>query len=574
MTVLGSGFLAAALLAAYAFSQHRFFTVDEFQYIHATWLVSEGEVPYRDFYEHHFPLSYVLHAPLLWSDGSFPERALGLRLAVFLWWVGCVGVASAWAARLSGDAKVGLLAGALGLLLGFSAMSAIDFRADNFGAFLLLAGCAWLEMNRGAARRGRAILGGIVLALAIAMTQKMLFVVGATVVGWWAWDALRAREGRAPFLPRPGACLAGGLAVGALALALAAAFGVLASGFEITILQAIEHEALYPAVSGWLYWKPFLAAAPISSALLVLFAGLYFVLARDGFWGVPLAVSLLGGVLVQAQYPYNYVFPCLVVALLAARGFGLSLAWLDRRFERVPAWTPLLYLLAFGLAADQGRFLLGTTSNAHQLEILSKIERTTGPDDVVIDNSGGALFRPHASYYYHHGDAHRLMFEDYFRDELVGDYRESEALLWIMDYRLRELPKPVHDYFQRHYVRVDGSLFGLGFHLRRGGKSERTTTIEVVREGDYYVFPAPVKLSSGLRREPRETDLRLDGAPLRASRVHLDAGEHEVVVAAGAPGYTVTLIPPDAFILGEEDRFARELDGARAYQLLFEYEKP
>ncbi|MFP6578625.1 MAG: hypothetical protein VCC02_02380, partial [Myxococcota bacterium] len=68
--------------------------------------------------------------------------------------------------------------------------------------------------------------------------------------------------------------------------------------------------------------------------------------------------------------------------------------------------------------------------------------------------------------------------------------------------------------------------------------------------------------------------LRLDGAPLRTSRVHLDAGEHEVVVAAGAPGYTVTLIPPDAFILGEEERFARELDGARAYQLLFEYEKP
>ncbi|HIF76758.1 MAG TPA: RsmB/NOP family class I SAM-dependent RNA methyltransferase, partial [Sulfitobacter sp.] len=29
------------------------------------------------------------------------------------------------------------------------------------------------------------------------MTQKMLFVVGATVVGWWAWDALRA-----PRLPK------------------------------------------------------------------------------------------------------------------------------------------------------------------------------------------------------------------------------------------------------------------------------------------------------------------------------------------------------------------------------------
>jgi hypothetical protein len=48
---------------AYDFGQRRFFTIDEYQYGHATWLVSQGQRPYLDFYEHHFPLSYVLHAP-------------------------------------------------------------------------------------------------------------------------------------------------------------------------------------------------------------------------------------------------------------------------------------------------------------------------------------------------------------------------------------------------------------------------------------------------------------------------------------------------------------------------------
>ncbi len=47
----------ASLYSVYEFGQDRFFTVDEYQFGHATWLVSEGEKPYLDFYEHHFPLS-------------------------------------------------------------------------------------------------------------------------------------------------------------------------------------------------------------------------------------------------------------------------------------------------------------------------------------------------------------------------------------------------------------------------------------------------------------------------------------------------------------------------------------
>ncbi len=75
---------AVSLQAVYEFGQDRFFTVDEYQFGHATWLVSEGEKPYVDFYEHHFPLSYVLHAPVLLLDGSFSERILRLRKVPFV----------------------------------------------------------------------------------------------------------------------------------------------------------------------------------------------------------------------------------------------------------------------------------------------------------------------------------------------------------------------------------------------------------------------------------------------------------------------------------------------------------
>ena len=43
----------------YTFGQERFFTIDEYQWGHASWLVATGQIPYRDFYEHHLPLGYL-----------------------------------------------------------------------------------------------------------------------------------------------------------------------------------------------------------------------------------------------------------------------------------------------------------------------------------------------------------------------------------------------------------------------------------------------------------------------------------------------------------------------------------
>src|SRR3989304_3084629 len=39
--------------------------VDEFEHLHAAYLVSRGQTPYVDFFEHHTPLLYYLAAALL-----------------------------------------------------------------------------------------------------------------------------------------------------------------------------------------------------------------------------------------------------------------------------------------------------------------------------------------------------------------------------------------------------------------------------------------------------------------------------------------------------------------------------
>ena len=53
----------------------RTFDPDEFQHLHAAWLVYQGGVPYRDFFEHHMPgIQYLLAWMLsLWNATSVDD---------------------------------------------------------------------------------------------------------------------------------------------------------------------------------------------------------------------------------------------------------------------------------------------------------------------------------------------------------------------------------------------------------------------------------------------------------------------------------------------------------------------
>ncbi len=55
----------ALLVLLYAYTFSGFQIVDEFEHLHASWLVSIGQVPYRDFFEHHNPLLWYISAPIV-----------------------------------------------------------------------------------------------------------------------------------------------------------------------------------------------------------------------------------------------------------------------------------------------------------------------------------------------------------------------------------------------------------------------------------------------------------------------------------------------------------------------------
>src|SRR6185437_4961750 len=50
--------------------RHRYFMVDETEHLHAAWCMAQGQIPYKDFFEHHMPLIWIILQPVvrLWTD--------------------------------------------------------------------------------------------------------------------------------------------------------------------------------------------------------------------------------------------------------------------------------------------------------------------------------------------------------------------------------------------------------------------------------------------------------------------------------------------------------------------------
>lgn len=544
------------------FGRTRFFTIDEYQFGHATWLVSQGQRPYVDFYEHHFPLGYVLHAPLLWPDGSFAGKARRLR-AVPLVYLAGLALALGLATRaVTRDTPTALLAAILPVANGFGLMSAVDYRADGFAACLFLASLAGLEANRTRGHRGLAAACGAGLALAVGMTQKMVYLAGGSLLALAILQLVSRRAGRAgpPLVARPGWVLGTMAALGAAGLAVAAALGLVEAGFQRTVAEAFAHEAAHPEVPVTRFLGPYLAGTGWSTAAFVALAAAFLALDRGRFWIAPVVAVALGTSAITARYPYNYVLPALLLGVCAARGAGL----LARRLPlgRAAPLRPLLWLLPLALVPAQLAFVAGTSTNAHQLALLDKVERFTGPGDPVIDDAGGALFRPHGSYYWYQGGAHRQIFADYFEHQLARDYRESRALLWIRDLRLRWLPEPVRALFREHYVRADGDLYALGFRTPRTGSEGRTRRVDVLRAGAYHVFPDPVG-GGGSAPHP---GLRFDGRAAVDGVVELEEGPLRIEVPPHAAPHLVTPLARGLFV--------PRVIGERTHAPLFEYDRP
>jgi len=558
LTILTLAGVAFALLwFIFAFGQDRFFTKDEYQWGHLVWLVQQGQVPYLDFYEHHLPLGYLAHAQVVPEDGSFSQRALFLRKIAFAWILAAVAMLGIATYVTRKNLFSALLTAILSLSFGFSLMSAIEFRADNWSGFLTLICLALLEINRRLRRRSIAVTSGVLFALAVFMTQKIVLLGGLALGAMMlprALDALGIRRDPLdpPLVPNAVAFCTAGTAVAALLLVAGAHAGILERGFEINLSEALAHERLYPeTIKVFAYALPFLHETLLTTTPILLFAAVSLRHGLAGFWTLPLLLGLAGSLLVKAQYPYNYVLVCFLIVVAAVRGFTDLVERVRPEAPIGRALVPLLYLLPLLLVPGQLDFVRNRTGNEHQLRLLEMVERYTDEDDVVIDDSGSALFRPHRGYYWYHDKAHVQLFSDYFTGTFVDDLRNTRAKFWIRGSRVGQLPKSAQAHLESHYLPFFGSLYVLGFTTLPGSATQaRVMEADILRTGHYTLSVEPGSASRWADKEPWRSDLRVDGRPIEGSSIHLEEGRVRLQIEPGAPAFRFTYLPPLAFGTG------------------------
>ena len=148
----------------------------------------------------------------------------------------------------------------------------------------------------------------------------------------------------------------------------------------------------------------------------------------------------------------------------------------------------------------------------------------------------------------------------------------NAALFWISDMRTKELPEATQDYLSSHYTRGDRDLHVLGFDTEATTTEPRTTTIDVIRAGNYYLH----RVNRPPRERPsRRTDILLDGEPVHTNQIFLKERKYALTVLPHSPRYVVTPVETSFFSLGkkiEAEAAGIELDEEKRphYSMMFQ----
>ena len=443
---------------------------DELEFFRATRWIGEGRVPFRDFWEHHTPLQWIVFAPVarLFAGGPGVESVVAMRWAQVLLWI----VIAAILIRLSRRAGVSPVA-ALALLVVSATFvrRAVEYRVDvvgnavYFAALALAAGSA-----RGSADRGRWIGFGALMSAAVLANMRLvpLVVVSALVALFW-----RAEERRWRWNPRALWMTAG---VAAVAFAFIASL-VLARAwtpfldaildYNVTSARLLEVDTFFDALLLPL-WS--LDAGGIAFGLAAL-AGAVLAL-RDLRSPGPLQVLALlavGSVVavasMEVQYDYHFQTTWLLLVPIVALA-------LERLHARWQAMAALVAAVALAIFVIQIAPSFGAEID-YQNAVMTTADAVTRSDERVFDGAGFALRREPAYRYWFLTTGVRLM----AARGLIQPYDAREMALdppaaIIADYRLRAylatFPRLAR-YATLHYVPLSRNLWvpGMTAHITR-----------------------------------------------------------------------------------------------------------
>ncbi len=367
---------------------HHPFDSDEGQHLHMIYGWISGEWPYRDRFDNHTPLLYLLFLPLAALAGETPQIVLLARLAIFPVSAAMLGLIYLIARRLA-DRETARWTVAITLSLADWSMKSIEFRPDVLWAALWFL-ALWILVRR--ADRPSAIaflLAGLALGAALCASIKTTFLAPALLAGW-AGVWLASADFRAVY---PRKKIVGFLLAAAVGFAIVPALvfgGFLLAGTSLERLKFCLFEAnRAPFEAGRVALC--LVLAPVAAAIawtLVRRGNLASAIRGAIFLSVAADATALIGFSPELRkqtflpvYPLLIFFACFI-------GFGVFRRWR-------PALVPIAGLLA--VAGALTHLLIESPPwrdglRAHR-DLLGDALALTRPGDSLLDLKGETIFR-------------------------------------------------------------------------------------------------------------------------------------------------------------------------------------
>ena len=402
LAIIAALFSCVALTALAVLATHRYFDPDEVESMHAGWKILQGEMIYRDFFEHHHPLFYLMLAPLFTVMPESSATLIYMRMLNLLLVAGILTATFDIGRRLFGSAAS--LAGLI-LLVAAPIFSSkvIELRPDNLQTFFDLAGLVLLLIHFARRRWYWAAASGLALGLSFVALQKAVFFILAVA----CIVSLRVLQRRLPWRDPL----------------------IMAAGFFAALLPfAVWLATTHSLHAFWiLNYRLNAEQAYISDVAAT-------------FWGNPAVFLMLGGSIAQSPLLWGFFALSLISAVCLPLGCSADQRRLHQEMAFIAvilvAWVqvlnkfyaqyylpamPLIALLAGGAAVQALRarplvlgMLLAVTSAGswnvaaealaspgigYQLARHALVLQLTKPGDSVMDTrSVFNVFRPDISY--------------------------------------------------------------------------------------------------------------------------------------------------------------------------------
>jgi hypothetical protein len=443
----------------------RTFDPDEFQHAHSAFLIAEGQLPYRDYFEHHPPLLHFVMAPVIASlhpeAGAVQASHTLFVLRVVSWVAALFGL---FAHHLLARRLVGPLgAGVSTLLLVSTVMvfeKSMEIRPDTF-AFALLQGA--LLLLCGSRSIQRIALAFSLLGVGLLFTQKLAFpilgIVLATILALRPWTREHARHWAAML----GGLLTPTLLCGLYFVAWDAGPDFIEDVFLINLRWKARLDAWPFFLSRFLAPNPLFA---VTAALALLDGALRFWRGHEDQDGGLRLVTLsalsgaLGLVMLPVAWEQYYLIVLPAVSILAGDLIQRSGSWLVR-FVPAPASTAIVIAVVTVGSLLPGRETFMNqrlrTSEAKD-KAIALILDNTAPSETVLDGySGIGVFRPHAfRYFFLHAEMRLMLDESTVKELEEGLLNDSiKPRFASADAHLRSVSPRVRDYLERHFATVE-----------------------------------------------------------------------------------------------------------------------